>query len=201
MAQAAAATPPPPPVGTPVVAKFAFKAQHKDQLSFEKGATLLIVSDQNRNGWWHGSHAGQAGFFPHNYVTLPPAGGAAAPGAEAGRLAANAAPSREPADVPASRPAGPLAGPEALPVIGEERVALFNFDAVEREQMSFRAGDAIAITATIDRNGWWKGRLVHNPTVEGYFPALYTKPKPEPAHGSGDAGRRGRDRSAERARD
>lgn len=23
-------------------------------------------------------------------------------------------------------------------------------------------------------------RLVHNPTVEGYFPALYTKPKPEP---------------------
>lgn len=43
MAQAAAATPAPPPVGTPVVAKFAFKAQHKDQLSFEKGATLLAV--------------------------------------------------------------------------------------------------------------------------------------------------------------
>ncbi|XP_064474241.1 intersectin-1-like isoform X11 [Ornithodoros turicata] len=50
-----------------VRALFAFTAQHEDELTFQKGDTLNIVSKEDP-AWWKGELGGQVGFFPANYV-------------------------------------------------------------------------------------------------------------------------------------
>ncbi|CAI9596291.1 unnamed protein product, partial [Staurois parvus] len=50
-----------------VKAKFNFKQQNEDELSFCKGDTIY-VSRVEEGGWWEGTLNGKTGWFPSNYV-------------------------------------------------------------------------------------------------------------------------------------
>ncbi|XP_072451737.1 rho guanine nucleotide exchange factor 6 isoform X1 [Chiloscyllium punctatum] len=50
-----------------VKAKFNFKQNNEDELSFSKG-DILYVTRVEDGGWWEGSLKGKSGWFPSNYV-------------------------------------------------------------------------------------------------------------------------------------
>ncbi|XP_042158990.1 rho guanine nucleotide exchange factor 6-like isoform X1 [Oncorhynchus tshawytscha] len=50
-----------------VKARFQFKQNNEDELSFNKG-DLIGVSRQEEGGWWEGTLNGKTGWFPSNYV-------------------------------------------------------------------------------------------------------------------------------------
>ncbi|KAI1898069.1 hypothetical protein AGOR_G00068540 [Albula goreensis] len=50
-----------------VKARFNFKQNNEDELSFSKG-DLICVTRQEEGGWWEGTIAGRTGWFPSNYV-------------------------------------------------------------------------------------------------------------------------------------
>ncbi|CAL8263190.1 unnamed protein product [Lota lota] len=50
-----------------VKARFNFKQNNEDELSFNKG-DLIHVTRQEDGGWWEGSLSGRTGWFPSNYV-------------------------------------------------------------------------------------------------------------------------------------
>lgn len=50
-----------------VKARFNFKQNNEDELSFSKG-DMIVVTRQEEGGWWEGSLNGKTGWFPSNYV-------------------------------------------------------------------------------------------------------------------------------------
>uniref|UniRef100_A0A8C7ZGK3 Rac/Cdc42 guanine nucleotide exchange factor (GEF) 6 n=1 Tax=Oryzias sinensis TaxID=183150 RepID=A0A8C7ZGK3_9TELE len=50
-----------------VKARFNFKQNNEDELSFNKGEVILVTR-QEEGGWWEGSLNGKTGWFPSNYV-------------------------------------------------------------------------------------------------------------------------------------
>lgn len=50
-----------------VKARFNFKQNNEDELSFSKG-DVIIVTRQEEGGWWEGTLNGKTGWFPSNYV-------------------------------------------------------------------------------------------------------------------------------------
>ncbi|KAM4664132.1 rho guanine nucleotide exchange factor 6 [Discoglossus pictus] len=50
-----------------VKARFNFKQQNEDELSFCKGDTIHVIRVED-GGWWEGSLNGKTGWFPSNYV-------------------------------------------------------------------------------------------------------------------------------------
>uniref|UniRef100_A0A4W4HSS3 Rac/Cdc42 guanine nucleotide exchange factor (GEF) 6 n=1 Tax=Electrophorus electricus TaxID=8005 RepID=A0A4W4HSS3_ELEEL len=50
-----------------VKARFNFKQNNEDELSFSKGE-LIHVTRQEEGGWWEGTLNGKTGWFPSNYV-------------------------------------------------------------------------------------------------------------------------------------
>ncbi|KAF6732417.1 Rho guanine nucleotide exchange factor 6 [Oryzias melastigma] len=50
-----------------VKARFNFKQNNKDELSFSKGEVILVTR-QEEGGWWEGTLNGTTGWFPSNYV-------------------------------------------------------------------------------------------------------------------------------------
>lgn len=51
-----------------VMALYPYKAQNDDELSFEKGDVISVIS-KDEESWWKGEMNGQTGVFPSNYVT------------------------------------------------------------------------------------------------------------------------------------
>lgn len=50
-----------------VKARFNFKQNNEDELSFSKG-DMIVVTRQEEGGWWEGTLNGKTGWFPSNYV-------------------------------------------------------------------------------------------------------------------------------------
>ncbi|XP_028847450.1 cytoplasmic protein NCK2a [Denticeps clupeoides] len=55
----------------PAVVKFSYRAEREDELTLEKDARVVVM-EKCSDGWWRGSHAGQVGWFPSNYVQVEP---------------------------------------------------------------------------------------------------------------------------------
>lgn len=55
------------PVGA--IAKFDYVGRSGRELTFKKGATLLLFQRASED-WWEGRHNGIDGLIPHQYVTL-----------------------------------------------------------------------------------------------------------------------------------
>ncbi|XP_072252832.1 cytoplasmic protein NCK2a isoform X1 [Leuresthes tenuis] len=51
----------------PAVVKFNYTAERDDEMNLVKGTTV-IVTEKCSDGWWRGTHAGQTGWFPSNYL-------------------------------------------------------------------------------------------------------------------------------------
>lgn len=48
--------------------KYNYKSQQTDELSLNKGATVVVL-EKSSDGWWKGELKGTIGWFPSNYVT------------------------------------------------------------------------------------------------------------------------------------
>jgi len=63
-----------------VRALFAYVAKIEDELSFPKGAIILVKSTESADdGWWEGEYNGKTGVFPANYVEILKSGSGADP--------------------------------------------------------------------------------------------------------------------------
>ncbi|XP_053555202.1 rho guanine nucleotide exchange factor 6 isoform X2 [Bombina bombina] len=76
-----------------VKARFNFKQQNEDELSFCKGDTIHVIRVEE-GGWWEGTLNGKIGWFPSNYVkevkpTDKPLSPKALKGCETGQLTKN----------------------------------------------------------------------------------------------------------------
>ncbi|CDZ97972.1 Drebrins and related actin binding proteins [Phaffia rhodozyma] len=145
-------------------ALFDYEATEDNELGFNEGDVLVEV-DQVDEGWWSAKGPdGRVGLFPANYVELIEEEERAAP---------------VKADAPAERavPAPPLA-PEPKsehPVEDQARqvaVALYDYDAAEENEITFKEGDRIThIDAVSD--DWWSGTAPDG--TEGLFPSNYVE--------------------------
>lgn len=52
-----------------VVALYPFAGQHSDELTFQKGDIVTLVSTDDPS-WWKGEIKGAVGLFPSNYVEV-----------------------------------------------------------------------------------------------------------------------------------
>ena len=51
-----------------VMALYPYKAQNDDELNFEKGDVITVIS-KDEESWWKGEINGMTGVFPSNYVS------------------------------------------------------------------------------------------------------------------------------------
>ena len=54
----------------------------------------------------------------------------------------------------------------------ERHVAVYPYNAKERDELSFLSGDTVVVVQK-DPSGWWKGYVVGKPDSVGVFPASY----------------------------
>ncbi|KAI8885354.1 hypothetical protein K501DRAFT_331963 [Backusella circina FSU 941] len=151
-----------PHQGVCAVVMFEYDASEANEMTLVEGEVIQQI-DQVDEGWWFGiSEDGKKqGLFPANYVEVLEEAAPAAPPA--------AAPVAPPA--PAAPPA-----PPAPPVVAEEgpkAVALYDYDAGEDNEITFREGETITDIEFVS-DDWWQGvsggRL-------GLFPANYVELK------------------------
>jgi hypothetical protein len=166
-----------------VIALYDFKAQDAGDLSFRAGDRIQVISrTEPSTDWWTGRLNDRTGIFPSNYVT------------EEASSSTSAMTIHAPTPPPAYTEIAP---PNHLTIASSSSsttntstlsktnvspqtqdnpstfyvVALFDFQAQQPGDLSFRAGDRIqVISHTENQNDWWLGR-VHG--KEGIFPANY----------------------------
>lgn len=161
---------------------YTYEAQNADELSITEGDILHIVEQDDGSGWIKAQLGNQIGLIPANYVeqledttsfdhsedtydrdasvideptihTVP---------------SATPSPAPEEYDIPAPPPPPPMASAPMLETV----VALYDFEAVNAEELNIREGDRIIVTKK-DDSGWWEGT---SNGQKGVFPANYVGP-------------------------
>lgn len=173
---------------------YTYEAQNSDELSITEGDILHIVEQDDGSGWIKAQLGNQIGLIPANYVEpledtttttsfensedtyydrdasvideptihtmVPLATTTSSPAALE---------EEEEDDIPAHAPPPPMES--AAPVL-ETVVALYDFEAVNAEELNIREGDRIIVIKK-DDSGWWEGTLNGQ---KGVFPANYVGP-------------------------
>ncbi|CAE6507099.1 unnamed protein product [Rhizoctonia solani] len=178
--------------GQEAVAAYEYEAAEPNEISFSEGERITNI-EMVDEGWWQGTNSrGETGLFPATYVELVEAAEAAEPAppppppppppAEAAEPApppppppppppaAPAAPAAPPPPPAPPRPATPEPEPEDNGVIA---VALYDYDAGEENEISFKEGDRILQVDTSISDDWWNGTTASGAT--GLFPAAYVQ--------------------------
>ncbi|KAI0940986.1 hypothetical protein AcV7_003214 [Taiwanofungus camphoratus] len=155
--------------GLCAIVQFDYDAQEDNEMGLVEGE-LIEQIEQVDEGWWSGVSADgtKSGLFPANYVELVER-------QEATAAPPPASPPPPPPPPPPPAPVIPVAATEPEPVAADEGVtaiALYDYDAAEDNELTFREGDRIVEIEAIDE-GWWKGKDIHG--NEGLFPANYVE--------------------------
>uniref|UniRef100_A0A8B9C845 SH3 domain containing 19 n=1 Tax=Anser brachyrhynchus TaxID=132585 RepID=A0A8B9C845_9AVES len=137
--------------GPRCIARFEYIGDHRDELSFSEGETIILKEYVNEE-WAKGELRGMSGIFPLNFVEviedLPGTGAAL----------------KNKVEVSSS-----------LPQNNRHSVAwceaLHDFTAETKDDLSFRKGDYIQILEQVDAE-WYRGRLNDK---EGIFPAVFVQ--------------------------
>ncbi|KAI7894598.1 uncharacterized protein EV154DRAFT_542366 [Mucor mucedo] len=152
--------PPPRPVSMPgaeLRALYTYQAQNTDELSISEGDLLHIVEHDDGTGWIKAQKGNEIGLIPANYIEYldaPP---------EDEIVYDNDAPVISQPSIH-DLPPSPSLSPAPIQV-----VALYDFEAVNAEELNIRQGDTILVTKK-DDGGWWEGTLNGQ---TGIFPANY----------------------------
>ncbi|XP_064200663.1 SH3 domain-containing protein 19-like isoform X2 [Anguilla rostrata] len=150
--------------GPRCVARFDYRAEQGDELSFPEGAVIGLKEYVDQE-WARGELGGRAGVFPLNFVEVVedlPASGAQQSGQKKTEPPGLAA-SLQNQEAPKSCQSGPSEEEWAL--------ALFDFTAQAGEDLSFKQGARILITEHVDSD-WCCGRLDGK---EGLFPKAFVQ--------------------------
>ncbi|KAL3307368.1 hypothetical protein Ciccas_014122, partial [Cichlidogyrus casuarinus] len=167
-------------------AVFSFQARQEDELSFEPGDRIVVLSNKSTEigeGWLFGQCNGRQGLFPENYAKpmnqLSPSGG--------GSLFPNNDPFLAPTEpvladpfedmYPKEEPYNPLQPelPKSNGAVGEGLFycrALYPYDSNESGDLNFHQGDIIRVFC--ERENWWTGTLLRN-AKQGMFPANFAE--------------------------
>ncbi|KAJ7393080.1 F-BAR and double SH3 domains protein 2 [Desmophyllum pertusum] len=156
------------------VALYNFEATDSEELTITEGEELEIL-DRDSEGWCKGRNkAGQTGFFPESYI-------------EVGSSANQSPPQITPGS---SYTDGHLGGsPVSVASIGQATSAstkylcyvraLYDYEAMSDDEISFREGDIVGVLQTDDNNvddGFWYGEFQGR---RGVFPSLVVEDVPE----------------------
>ena len=152
-------------------ALYDFVGQEEGDLSFTAGDVITLISYDANEEWWHGSLKGNVGTFPRDYVqrvesSTPAPAFASIP--EPPAPAAVAAP--PPVDNFFAPPPPPAAAAAAASGLREAR-ALYPFEGMSEDELSFFAGDILLVANEID--GWYEGEDRNG--RKGIFPANYVE--------------------------
>ncbi|XP_055329501.1 intersectin-2-like [Paramacrobiotus metropolitanus] len=139
-----------------------FTAAGPEQISFAKN-DMILVKKKTETGWWEGELQAkgkqrQTGWFPAAYVKTVGSGsdsGATTPSHDKGK--APPIPKAEPAS------SGGLSGTKVK--------ALYDYAAMNPDELTFKKDDIIIIVSKEDDN-WWKGKLGGR---EGILPSNYVQ--------------------------
>ncbi|KAJ1352847.1 Intersectin 1 (SH3 domain protein) [Parelaphostrongylus tenuis] len=188
------------------VAMFDFDAVEPTDLSLKVGDRIMVL--ERKDDWWRGRCNGREGIFPANYVqkcdtpsgvTIPIICRARAV-ADFEATAANQLSLRI-GDVVSVREksatgwwegemqrggqtcAGWFPGDYVTTIPADDAhqntaTALFDYEAGQSDELSFRAGDVIVIVEKKDAD-WWAGHKLNLPNVRGLFPANYVQMRKE----------------------
>ncbi|XP_035687088.1 intersectin-1-like isoform X19 [Branchiostoma floridae] len=159
----------------------AYQAQGDEQLSLSPGQ-FIKVKKKNGSGWWEGElqargQKRQVGWFPANYVKLLGAGGSGkSTPTDSIKSASPLTVSTTPTMSAVQEESVPIATTSASPAPAAatsfDVTAMYDYNAGQDDELSFKAGQTITVIAKEDAD-WWKG------TVEGrtgLFPSNYVRP-------------------------
>lgn len=141
---------------------YSYEAQNSDELSISEGDLLHIVEYDDGTGWIKAQLGNKVGLIPANYVEFLQDN--QSHHVEEDIEYDNDAPIiNQPAyhDLPST--------PDLPSPSHETVVALYDFEAVNAEELNIRQGDTILVTNK-DDSGWWEGTLNGQ---SGIFPANY----------------------------
>ncbi|KAL9973934.1 hypothetical protein ACROYT_G020455 [Oculina patagonica] len=156
------------------VALYNFDATDSEELTIAEGEELEII-ERDGEGWCKGRNkSGQVGFFPESYV-------------EVGPTASHSPPQITPGS---SYTDGPIGGsPVSVASIGQATSAstkylcyvraLYDYEAMGDDEISFKEGDIVGVIQTDDNNvddGFWYGEFQGR---RGVFPSLVVEDLPE----------------------
>lgn len=171
---------------------YTYDAQNTDELSITEGDVLTIVEPDDGTGWIKAQLGDQVGLIPANYIeyinqendneslattyasqripaAVPEDYNAISPSIEEEAPFTSQLTNND--DIPPPPPPPPmpeLSQPPPSPP-NEVVVALYDFEAVNAEELNIRQGDIITVTKK-DDSGWWEGTLNGQ---SGIFPSNY----------------------------
>lgn len=126
------------------IAIFPWYARKENQLSFPKGAVITVRKQSD--SWWAGELDGRVGWFPKSYVKVFRGQKRESVAEEAASMA-------------------------STPQEKAKYRAVYAYEAVEKSELSFQAGDIIEVSS--QSGSWWEGECKGR---KGQFPASYVKP-------------------------
>jgi NCK adaptor protein len=134
----------------PALAKYAYTAQQRDELSLNK-ADRVMVLEKSSDGWWKGcKDDGQSGWFPSNYVQ-------------------EEADNNTYAD-PADRGSGDSTTPPTIETVA----ALYPYTSDNTEELNFAKDEELeVIEKPLGDPDWWRARNRHGET--GLIPRNYVQ--------------------------
>jgi hypothetical protein len=149
----------------------AYEATGPEQLALQLGQ-LIQVRKKTDTGWWEGElqvrgQRRRVGWFPANYVKVLGPGGSRL-SADAGAKGASGPP---PQSQTASGASGTAAAGNTIPQ-QQQRLALYDYQAQQGDELSFVKGNVITILSK-DHPDWWLGELNGQ---TGIFPANFVGP-------------------------
>ncbi|KAI9268257.1 hypothetical protein BDA99DRAFT_505321 [Phascolomyces articulosus] len=173
-----------------VYALYDYHSQSSDELSINEGEELKIIGseDDGENGWLKVSRGDQVGYVPANYITFdqssPPVSQKSSNHEDQNTNSDNTVASTPlqqtpPQQIPiqASTPASTISppldtqSPPPSPPTCDFVTAIYDFEAVNGDELNLREGDHIIVTKK-DDSGWWEGTVNGQ---SGVFPANYVK--------------------------
>jgi len=169
-----------------LVAMYAYDATEDGELTFDEGAVILVVTE-NDSGWWRGRlDSGAEGLFPSNFMMSEAE--SAEKIAEMGTSEKSSShvpavqptvhvsvPVAEPAQVsiepePVSEPIVVSTGGVAVP-INANYVAMYDYDAEDDTEMTIHEGEVLFVISETD--GWYLGTSASG--QKGNFPSNFVE--------------------------
>lgn len=170
-----------------------YQAENDDELSMKEGDLLHIVQPDDGTGWIKAQRGDQIGMIPANYVEFLNNDTRSSIEHLNGEYYDHDAHELDEPNIHTIPTAPPMAhnsqhhyqqteeeevgeptAPEEheAPALNETVVALYDFEAVNAEELNIRQGDRIVVIKK-DDSGWWEGTLNGQ---TGVFPANYVGP-------------------------
>jgi hypothetical protein len=156
-----------------VRAIYTYMAQNSDELDMAEGDTLSIIEGDDGSGWIKAQLGDEIGLVPANYIeyidynsTSPTASNH-----QEQPSSVSSPPIHEEKEEEKEETVSDFTEPQPPSMEPEIVVALYDFEAVNAEELNIKQGDTIIVTKK-DDSGWWEGTLNGH---SGIFPANYVE--------------------------